>query len=86
MAVENFYRVSNLKDIYLISVRGKKNFIAKSLCECTHLYLWDEPLNFIDFLSRVQIEELILSFRPTILFVEHDEMFIKSISTHIVNL
>ena len=26
----------------------KKVLIAKSLCEQAHLYLWDEPLNYID--------------------------------------
>ena len=31
----------------------KKVLIAKSLCERAHLYVWDEPLNFIDVLSRI---------------------------------
>ena len=53
----------------------KKVLIAKSLCERAHLYVWDEPLNFIDVLSRIQIEELILEFQPTIIFVEHDMVF-----------
>lgn len=30
----------------------KKILLAKSLCERTHLYVWDEPLNYIDILSR----------------------------------
>lgn len=53
----------------------KKAALARSLCERAHLYIWDEPLNYIDVLSRIQIEELILSFRPTLLFVEHDAAF-----------
>ena len=64
----------------------KKVLIAKSLCEEANLYLWDEPLNFIDILSRIQIEDLILKFKPTIIFVEHDEYFVKNISTRILNL
>ncbi|MGX8700081.1 ribosomal protection-like ABC-F family protein [Caproiciproducens sp.] len=59
----------------------KKTLIAKSLCERAHLYLWDEPLNFIDVLSRMQIEELLLKYRPTMLFVEHDSSFADSIAT-----
>lgn len=59
----------------------KKVLIAKSLCERAHLYLWDEPLNFIDIFSRIQIEELLLEFKPTILFVEHDKQFTDRIST-----
>lgn len=59
----------------------KKVLIAKSLSQRAHLYIWDEPLNFIDVLSRIQIEELLLEFKPTILFVEHDSIFCDTIST-----
>lgn len=64
----------------------KKVLIAKSLCESAHLYLWDEPLNFIDILSRIQIEDLILNYKPTMIFVEHDELFTEKIGTKIVKL
>ncbi len=64
----------------------KKVFIAKSLCERAHLYVWDEPLNFIDVLSRIQIEELILEFQPTIIFVEHDMVFSETIANKIIKL
>lgn len=64
----------------------KKVLIARSLCEQAHLYIWDEPLNFIDVYSRIQIEELILEFKPTMLFVEHDEAFTSRVSTHTVHL
>lgn len=64
----------------------KKVLLARSLCEKAHVYIWDEPLNFLDVLSRVQIEELLLSSRPTMLFVEHDETFCRRIATRIVTL
>ncbi|MDD3654027.1 MAG: Lsa family ABC-F type ribosomal protection protein [Desulfotomaculaceae bacterium] len=64
----------------------KKVLIAKSLCEKAHLYIWDEPLNFIDVISRMQIEELLLEYSPTILFVEHDSEFCKNTATKIVEL
>ncbi|WMJ23970.1 ABC-F type ribosomal protection protein [Paludicola sp. MB14-C6] len=64
----------------------KKVLIAKSLCEKAHLYIWDEPLNFIDVLSRMQIEELLLQYQPTILFVEHDTSFCETITTKRINL
>lgn len=64
----------------------KKALIAKSLCESAHLYVWDEPLNYIDVWSRMQIEELLLSFCPTMLFVEHDEAFRQQIATEIIEL
>lgn len=59
----------------------KKVLIAKSLCEKAHLYVWDEPLNYIDIFSRMQIEKLLLEFKPTILFVEHDKSFCDKIAT-----
>ena len=64
----------------------KKVLIAKSLCQQAHLYLWDEPLNFIDVLSRIQIENLLLTFRPTMLFVEHDKSFVDAVATECVKL
>ena len=59
----------------------KKVLIAKSLCEQAHLYVWDEPLNYIDIYSRIQIENLIREFSPTMIFVEHDLAFRNNIAT-----
>ena len=51
-----------------------------------HLYIWDEPLNYIDVFSRMQIEKLILEFKPTMLLVEHDVRFREKAATQIVEL
>ncbi len=59
----------------------KKILIAKSLCEQAHVYIWDEPLNYIDIFSRMQIENAILKYEPTMIFVEHDETFADKIAT-----
>ena len=59
----------------------KKVLIARSLCEQAHLYIWDEPMNYMDVISRMQIEELLLKFQPTLLFVEHDRAFQEKIAT-----
>ena len=64
----------------------KKVLIARSLCESAHLYIWDEPLNYIDVWSRMQIEELLLAFQPTMLFVEHDCSFYENVATKVVAL
>ncbi|MEK3915780.1 Lsa family ABC-F type ribosomal protection protein [Paenibacillus sp. FSL H7-0331] len=83
----DFARVQFEKDIASFSGGQKKKvLIAKSLCEKVHLHIWDEPLNFIDIISRMQIEELLLSYSSTILFVEHDSEFCKNIATKIVEL
>ena len=64
----------------------KKVLLAKSLCEPAHLFLWDEPLNFIDIFSRMQLEDLLLTFQPAMLFIEHDRAFREKIATRIVEL
>lgn len=64
----------------------KKVLIAGSLCERAHLYIWDEPLNFIDVYSRMQIEQLITEYEPTMIFVEHDKAFRERIATKTVLL
>ncbi|MBQ7915600.1 MAG: ABC-F type ribosomal protection protein [Firmicutes bacterium] len=64
----------------------KKVLIARSLCQRAHLYIWDEPLNFIDVYSRMQIERLLLEYRPTLLFVEHDRTFTEHVATKQVEI
>ena len=64
----------------------KKVLIAKSISEQANIYIWDEPLNYIDVLTREQIEDTILNYNPTIIFVEHDERFIEKIATKIINI
>jgi lincosamide and streptogramin A transport system ATP-binding/permease protein len=59
----------------------RKALLARSLCTPAHLYIWDEPLNYIDVLSREQIEAVILAGTPTMVFVEHDEVFTRRTST-----
>jgi len=64
----------------------KKLLLAASLSRQAHLYIWDEPLNYIDVLSRMQIEALLLEFEPTLLFVEHDGMFCERVATRVIAL
>ncbi|MCM1430855.1 MAG: ATP-binding cassette domain-containing protein [Muribaculaceae bacterium] len=59
----------------------KKVLIAASLMSSVHLYIWDEPLNYIDVFSRMQIEELLSACRPTMLLVDHDQRFREKIAT-----
>lgn len=80
-------RVQFEKDISDFSEGQKKKvLLAKSLCQQAHLYIWDEPLNFIDIYSRMQIQQLILDFAPTMVLVEHDQAFREKIATKIISL
>ncbi len=83
----DFSRTQFDKDISEFSGGQKKKvLLAKSLAEPAHVFVWDEPLNFVDVFSRVQIEELILKYQPTLIFVEHDRMFSDKIATNLVEL
>ncbi len=62
----------------------KKVLLATSLLTPAHLYIWDEPLN--DIFSRMQLEKLILTHCPTLLFVEHDRTFGEKMATGTVEL
>ena len=83
----DFSRVQFDKDMVDFSGGQKKKvLIAKSLCEKAHLYIWDEPLNYIAVLSRMQVEDLIVEHKPTMLFVEHDSAFVSAVATKSVTL
>ncbi|SNS90947.1 lincosamide and streptogramin A transport system ATP-binding/permease protein [Bacillus sp. OK838] len=83
----DFDRIQFEKDIsYYSGGQKKKLLIAKSLCEKAHLYIWDEPLNFIDIYSRMQIEELIQQFNPTMVIVEHDQAFQQTVATKTISM
>lgn len=83
----DFERIQFEKDMSDLSEGQKKKvLIAGSLCEHAHLYIWDEPLNFIDLYSRMQIEQLITEFSPTMIFVEHDSAFRTSAATKVLQL
>ena len=64
----------------------KKVLIAASLLTSAHLYIWDEPLNYIDVFSRMQIEKLIETFSPTMILVEHDVRFREKLATKVLSL
>ncbi len=64
----------------------KKVLIAISLAKPAHLFIWDESLNYIDVISRIQIEEIIKEVNPTLIFVEHDRKFVKDIANKVIEL
>ena len=76
--------VKNMEDFS--EGQKKKVLIASSLLTPAHLYIWDEPLNYIDVFSRMQIEKLLLEYQPTMLLVEHDVYFREKIATGIINM
>ena len=64
----------------------KKVLIAASLLQSAHIYIWDEPMNYIDVFSRMQIEALIERFKPTMIIVEHDVRFREKLASKVLDL
>ncbi|SJZ73878.1 lincosamide and streptogramin A transport system ATP-binding/permease protein [Pilibacter termitis] len=64
----------------------KKVELAKSLTEQAELYVWDEPLNYLDVFNHVQIENVIKNFKPTMIVIEHDKRFIENVAEKVVKL
>ena len=80
------------RDVFTVAIENmsngqqKKVEFAKSLGLPAELYLWDEPLNYLDVFNQQQIEAMITRFKPTLLFVEHDAVFIEHVATKVVTL
>lgn len=83
----DFDRTQFLKPMEQYSEGQKKKvLIASSLLTPAHIYIWDEPLNYIDIFTRMQIEKLIVKYKPTMILVEHDVRFKEMIATGVIDL
>ena len=64
----------------------KKVELARSLLTPAQLYIWDEPLNYLDTYNQEQLIQLIKQERPTMLIIEHDQHFIDEVATNRVTI
>lgn len=64
----------------------KRVELAKSLATPAELFIWDEPLNYLDVFNQEQLEQIIHEVQPTMLIVEHDETFLENVATKIISL
>lgn len=64
----------------------KKVELSRSMLTAAELYLWDEPLNYLDIFNQEQIMQSIETYNPTLLFIEHDQYFSEKIATKTVAL
>lgn len=78
--------VFNVPIEHMSNGQKKKVEFAKTLGILAEFYLWDEPLNYLDVFNQSQIETMILAYKPTLLFVEHDQSFITNIATKTVEI
>ena len=76
--------VNRIEDMSL--GQKKRIEVARALLIPATLYVWDEPLNYLDVYNRQQLEQLISVYRPTLLLIEHDEHFLSSIGATRIEL
>lgn len=86
LLLNNLFKLGMERNVFLnrienMSVGQKKRIaLAKSLLTPAELFIWDEPLNYLDIFNQQQIEEVINQVKPTMIVVEHDKEFINKIS------
>ena len=64
----------------------RRVLLAKALAGAPDLLLLDEPTNHLDIDAIAWLEEFLLSFGGTLLFVTHDRMLLQKLATRIVDL
>lgn len=64
----------------------KKVYLAKILSQKNNVLILDEPLNYMDLMFREQLEKAIKESSPTMIFVEHDDIFGANIATSVLEL
>lgn len=76
-----------LKPIYLLSGGEKARVsLAKLMLQRANFLILDEPTNHLDLVSKEVLEEALLFYPGTILFVSHDRYFINKLADKIFEL
>jgi ATP-binding cassette subfamily F protein 3 len=60
--------------------------LAKLLLEPRNLLFLDEPTNHLDIPAAEILEEALVSFEGTVIFVSHDRRFLENVATRIVSV
>ena len=60
--------------------------LAKLSMENNNFLILDEPTNHLDIDSKEVLENALIDFDGTLLFVSHDRYFIKRVATHVLEL
>ena len=64
----------------------RRALLAQALVTEPDLLLLDEPTNHLDIASIEWLEQFLLGYRGTLMFVSHDRQFVQSMATRIIDL
>jgi ATP-binding cassette subfamily F protein uup len=64
----------------------RRVFLAKALVNEPDLLILDEPTNHLDMNAILWLEDFLLNYEKTIMFVTHDRVFLQKLATRIVEI
>ncbi len=64
----------------------RRVFLARAMVHEPDLLLLDEPTNHLDIATILRLEDVLLSYEKTLMFVTHDRAFLQRVATRIVEI